>query len=178
VVHDNFPAGVIITKGLGGNGCESFVLAHFHLFIPRPAVGSPAVGSPAVGSPVGGSPLIEIEARVVQRGVPHGLEGTALDPRQVYDPWRRWERDEDEEPWKPPQDEKEVTLRVRVGNKEIERTYFRKDADRAIKAINFANKTKDQISVTIDKIKDTTQKAGVSFKGFRKKKDEDSEDKE
>jgi hypothetical protein len=176
MVHENFPAGVIITKGLGGNGCESFILAHFHLHLFRAPVGSPAVGSPAVGV---GSPFVAIEARVVQRGVPHGLQGTQYDPR-TFDPWRRWEKEweDDDRPWTPPSDEKEVTLKVRVGNKEIERTYFRKDADRAIKAINFANKTKDKINVTVDKIKTTTQKAGVTFKGFRKKKDEDSEDKE
>jgi len=156
MVHDNFPSGVIVTNGLGG-GYQDLIIAQFHLFIG--GVGSPITGSPLVG--------IGIEVEVRGRGVPHGLAGTQYDPR-----WRR--RDEDDyEPWKPEEDEKQVVLRVRVGGKEIERTYFRKDADRVIKAINFANKTKDRFSVTVDKLKDTTQKAAVSFKGFRKKPDEE-----
>lgn len=158
MVHDNFPAGVIITNGLGG-GFQDWIIARFHLFIG-------AIGSPA-------APIIEIEAIVKGRGVPHGLEGTRYDPR--YDPRRR---DDDDEPWLPPSEEKEVILKVRFGNKEIERHYFRKDADRAIKAINFANKTKDNINVTVHKIKDTTKKAAVSFRGFLKKKNEDEEDKD
>jgi len=162
MVHDNLPAGVIVTNGLGG-GYQDWIIARFHLFIG------------GVGSPIIVPPIIEIEAVVKGRGVPHGLEGTKYDPR--YDPRRRRE-DEDDEPWRPPASEKEVVLKVRIGNKEIERHYFRKDADRAIKAINFANKTKDKINVTVKKIKDTTQKAAVSFKGFRKKKNEEEEDKD
>ena len=161
MVHEDCPAGVIITNGLGG-GFETLIIAQFHLFLGI------SIGSPAV-------PIIEIEAIVKGRGVPHGLEGTQYDPR--YDPRRRRE-DEDDEPWLPPSSEKEVILKVRIGNKEIERHYFRKDAERAIKAINFANKTKDKINVTVKKIKDTTQKASVSFKGFRKKKNEEEEDKD
>jgi len=166
MVHDNCPAGVLVTNGLGG-GYQDWIIARFHLFIG--GVGSPITGSPGV-------PPIEIEVVVKGRGVPHGLEGTRYDPR--YDgPWRRREED-DSEPWIPPTSEKEVILKVRIGNKEIERHYFRKDADRAIKAINLANKTRDNINVTVKKVKDTTEKAAVAFKGFRKKKNEEEEDKD
>lgn len=156
-IHKQFPAGVIVTNGLGGN-FNTYIIAQFHLFL-------------GLGF---GSPIIEIEAKVIRRDVPRGLEGTKYDPR--YDPRRR--EDDDNEPWLPPSDEKEVILKIRVGNKEIERHYFRKDADRAIKAINFANKTKDNINVTVNRIKDTTRKAGVSFKRFLKKKNKDEEDKD
>ena len=177
MVHENFPTGVIVTNGLGDD-YQDLIIARFHLFlgdVGSPLVGSPLVGSPLVGSP-GVPPIIEIEAVVKGRGVPHGLEGTRYDPR--YDPrWRR-EDDDDVEPWVPPKDEKEVILKVRIGDKEIERHYFRKDADRMIKALNLTNKTKDNINVTVKKVKDTTQKTSVAFKGFRKKKDEEEEDKD
>jgi hypothetical protein len=156
MVHDNCPAGVIVTGGLGGS-YQDWIIAQFRLFIGRAVA-------------------IEVEVRRPGRGVPHGLEGTQYDPR-YHDRWRRRD-DDDDEPWTPPSDEKEVIFKVRVGSKEIERHYFRKDADRVIKAINLANKTKDNINVTVDKIKDTTRKAGVSFKGFLKKKNEDEEDKD
>jgi hypothetical protein len=143
MVHDNLPAGVIITKGLGGD-YRSWILAQFHLFI-------------GVGSP----PLIEISVRVVG-----GRSGVVARPPVPYYPRPR----DDDELWKPRDDlEKEVIITVRIGDREVERHYFRKNADRAIEAIKLLNTTKDRISVTADKIKDTTQKAIVSLKNLKKK---------
>jgi len=151
VVHDNFPAGVIITNGLGG-GFQDWIIAQFHLFL--------GAGSPPPFA-------IEIEVRKAVTGVPHGLEHTKYDPR-----WRR--RDDDDEPWKPRDDEeKEVIVKVRLGHREIERHYFRKNADRTIKAIKLLNTTKDRITVTADKVKNVTKKPFVFLKNLQKKDDDE-----
>lgn len=156
MVHDNLPAGVIITNGLGGS-FDSWIIAQFHLFLGR--------GSPA---PI----AIEIEVRKADRGVPHGLEGTRYDPRY----WRR--DDDDDEPWKPSKDEKEVVIKLRIGSKEVERHYFRKDAERVIKAVNLLNTTKSKVKgiiVTADKLKDITKKPFVYIKNMRKKDEDEGE---
>ncbi len=146
MVHDNFPSGVIITNGLGG-GFNSLIIAQFHLFL--------------------GLIDVEIEVRKAGGGVPHGLEGTRYDPR-----YRRRD-DDDDEPWKPGEDEKEVVVKIRIGSRKIERHYFRKDADRTIKAINILNTTKDRITVTANKVKNVTKKPFVFLKNLQKKDDDE-----
>ena len=74
----------------------------------------------------------------------------------------------DEEPWQPRDDaEKEVIIKVRLGSKEVERHYFRKNADRAIKAINFLNNTRTRYTITVDEVKNI--KPFVYLKNLRKK---------
>ena len=146
MVHENLPAGVIITNGLGGD-YDQFIIAQFHLFLG-------SIGSPA-------TPIIEVDVKVIG-----GRSGVTTRPDIPYYPRPR----DDEEPWKPRDDlEKEVIITVRIGDREVERHYFRKNADRAIEAIKLLNTTKDRISVTANKIKDTTQKAVVSLKNLKKK---------
>ncbi len=138
MVHENCPAGVIVTGGLGGDA-DQWIIAQFHLFLG----------------------VIDVEVKVVGGG--------GRPDRTLFPPYIRPD-DETDDRWKlRDDDEKEVIIKVRLGSKEIERHYFRKNADRAIKAINFLNNTRTRYTVVVDNIKHNTKKPFVFLKNLRKK---------
>ena len=145
MVHDNFPAGVIITNGLGGPGCGSFILAHFDLFLG-----------------VGGSPLVPVvEVRVIGHG------GSF---RPEYYPRPRDE--EDELVWEPREDEEfEVVIKANLTGRTIERHYFVRKRTQVVVAqvLHFLNTTKSRINVGVGKITKTARDAAVRIRNIGKK---------
>jgi len=147
VVHDNFPAGVIITNGLGGD-FSSWIIAQFHLVF-------------GAGSP----PVVEVEVRVV------GRAGGSTTRPPVYYPPR--EHDEDEEPWKPREDEEhEIVVRVRIGQREVQRHYFvrKRTQTVVIQLINMANVTMKRVSINVGRFIESSKSAAVAIKNFGRKK--------
>jgi len=145
VVHDNLPAGVIVTNGLGGD-FSSWIIAQFHLFL-------------GVGSP----PVVEVEVRVI------GRAGGATTRPPVYYPPR--ERDDDEEPWKPREEEHEVVIRVRIGQREVQRHYFvrKRTQTVVIQLINIVNVTMKRVSINVGKFIESSKSAVVAIKNFGRK---------
>lgn len=146
MVHDNFPAGVIITNGLGGS-YQTWIIAQFHLFL-------------GIGSP----PVVEVEVKLVR-----GVGGATTRPPAYYPPVH----DDDDEPWKPREDtEQEVVIRVRIGSREVQRHYFvRKRTEVVVtKVINMVNITMQRVAINVNKIRETTKSAMVALKNFGRKK--------
>lgn len=146
MVHEDCPAGVIITGGLGGD-YNQWIIAQFHLFL-------------GVGSP----PLVEVDVRIV------GSAGGATTRPPIYYPPRE---DDTDEPWKPREDnEQEVIIRVRIGGREVQRNYFVRKRTEAvmIQVINMVNVTMKRVSISLNKITETSKSAVVALKNLGRKK--------
>ena len=145
MVHEDCPAGVIITGGLGGD-YNQWIIAQFHLFL--------GAGSP---SPV------EVEIKIVR-----GAGGAVTRP-PVYFPPRT---DDDDEPWKPREDvEQEIIVRVRIGGREVNRNYFvRKRTEVVVtQVINMVNVTMQRVAINVDRIKETSKNIVVALKNLGRK---------
>jgi len=146
MVHEDCPAGVIITGGLGGD-YNSWIIAQFHLFLG------------------GGSPApVEIEVRIVG-----GAGGATSRPPVIYPP----RVDDDDEPWKPREDEeREVIIRIRIQGREVQRHYFVKKRTEVVvtQVINMVNVTLKRVAINVNKIRETSKSAIVALKNLGKKK--------
>jgi len=148
MVHDNCPAGVIITNGLGGS-YQSWIIAHFELFL---------------GLGVGSPPIVEVEIKTIR-----GAGGATTRPPVYHRPYE----DDSDEPWKPREDtEQEVVIRVKIGGKEVQRHYFVHKRTEVVitQVINMVNVTMQRVAINVNKIRETTKSAIVSLKNFGRKK--------
>lgn len=141
-IHDEFPAGVLVTNGLGGD-FSTWIAAQFHLF-----------------------PGVEVEV-IVRAG------GSTRRPRYYPPPRERDERyDDDEEPWKPREDEEhEVIIKIRIGQREIQRHYFvhTRTQTVVIQLINMVNVTMERVSINVGKLIKSSKSAVVAIKNFGRK---------
>lgn len=145
MVHEDCPAGVIITQGLGGS-YRSYIIAQTHLFL-------------GLGSP----PLVEVVVEVI-RGA-----GGSFRPETYYPPRRD---EEDDTVWEPREDnEFEVVIRARIGSRDIQRHYFVKTRTQVVVAqvLHFVNTTKTRISVVVGAVSKKAKAAAVSIRNLGKK---------
>ena len=146
MVHDNLPAGVIITNGLGGD-YTTWILAQFDLFL--------GLGSPA---------FVEVGVRVIGGG------GASFRPEVFYP--RPRDDEDDEVIWKPREDEEfEVVIKARIGSRDIERHYFVRKRTQVVvtQVLHFLNTTKTRISVVAGRVTKTVKDAAVRIRNIGKK---------
>lgn len=146
MVHDNLPAGVIITNGLGGS-YQTWILAQFHLFLG-----------------FGGSPSFAEVGITIRGGT-----GSTYQPR--YYPPRDYE-DDDEVVWKPREDEEfEVIITARVGSRDIKRHYFVKKRTQVVmtQVLNFLNTTRSRMSVAAGTLTKTAKDIAIRIRNIGKK---------
>lgn len=141
MVHDDCPAGVIITQGLGGTA-DQWIIAQFHLFLG-----------------------VDVEVEI--RGPRFG-GGASLRPEVYYPPREDedevvWEPREDEE--------YEVIIRVSLGKRDVERHYFVRKRTTVVvtQVLHFFNTTTSRISVGVGVIKKTAKGIVIALRNLGKK---------
>lgn len=137
--HDKFPAGVIITKGLGGS-CETFILAHFHLFLG-----------------------VEVEVRGPRFG-----GGTSLRPEVYYPPREDedeviWEPREDEEY------EVIIKVDIGKKQIERHYFVRKRTQVVVTQVLHFLNTTRSRINVGVGTIRKTAKDVAIALRKLRKK---------
>ena len=152
-VHENFPAGGIITNGLGLNACTGMIITtQFHLFGFEVVV--PPVQTPFEGG--GSFPLAPGEIQGFYKPVQPG-ELPFLTPYD-YDPLAKKKR--------------HVIMSVTFGERKIEKEYLVSDkrANTVVSVINLLNNTKQKISVVAAGLKRITTSAIIRIKNLRRKR--------
>ena len=142
MVHDDCPAGVIITQGLGGTA-DQWIIAQFHLFLG----------------------VIDVEVEI--RGPLGG--GASIRPEVYYPPLRD---DEDEVVWEPRDEEEyEVIIKINLGKRDVERHYFVKKRTTVVVAqvLHFFNTTTSRISIGVGVIKKTAKDIAIALRNLGKK---------
>ena len=142
MVHENLPAGVIVTNGLGGSA-DTWIIAQFHLFLG-------------------------VEVVVEVKGPPRFGGGASLRPEVYYPPREA----EDELVWEPREDDEyEVTIKVRLGERDIERHYFVRKRTQVVvtQVLHFLNTTKTRINVGVGAIRKTAKNIAVALRNLGKK---------
>jgi hypothetical protein len=145
MTHENFPAGYIITDGLGGN---ANVVAEFNLFLG-------SGGSPSIPSP------IQFTVNVVGGG--GSLEPRIHYPQQSADDETIWFPREDEE--------RQVIIKMRIGTKEFERHYFVRKRTSVVvtQVLHFLNITQSRVNIGVGKITQTVKEIGIALRNIGKK---------
>ena len=141
MVHDNLPAGIIITQGLGGTA-NQWIIAQFHVFL-------------------GIEVAVEISTTL--------MGGTSFRPEVYYPPRPDnedevvWEPREDEE--------YEVIIRVSLGKRDVERHYFVRKRTTVVvtQVLHFLNTTTSRISVGVGVIKKTAKDITIALRNLGKK---------
>lgn len=145
-VHDVFPAGSIITNGLGHNYDQGFLIGwQTHLYFVDVSV-APIIIEGLTG---GGTPLAPGEIATLYKPI-EWL--TPRDQRNLLNPG------------------KHVTLKIKLGKIEIEKEYVvhEKTSAMIVQLINFINTTKSRIKVVVDSIKHIAIRAMVRIRNLRR----------
>lgn len=80
------------------------------------------------------------------------------------------EDDDDVEPWRPPEDEQEVIIKIRMGKRKIERHYFvRKRTSKVVtEVLHLLNNTKSKIKIHFNGIQQTAKAIAIKVFNLNK----------
>lgn len=150
LVHQEFPAGAIITNGLGLDaGDGTLITTSWHL------LGLNILVSTEMGTSGGSYPLALGEIKNLYRPVPPEMQ-PYLTPYN-YDPFTK---------------KSVVSVKVEFGKKTFEKNYLisKKRAKTAVSVLNFVNATKDKVSTTVKNLKAVAVRAIIRVKNFGKRR--------
>lgn len=150
LVHQNFPAGILNTKGLGleaGDG--TLITTTWHL------IGFNILVSLEKGNDGGSYPLDFGQIKDLYKPVP-AEQQPYLTPYD-YDPFRK---------------KTVVHIKMMMGETSFEKDYFvsAKRAKTIVSVLNFINATRDKMSATAKNLKKIAIQAIISVKNFRKRR--------
>ena len=152
LTHSNFPAGRIITNGLGGNAGDGLVITtSFHLFVNFQIIVSP----PTV---FGGSrPLAPGESINFFKEVPQDKLHPSLRD-SFYIPSKYDIRPKNH-----------VIIKISFGEKTFEKEYLilKEKTEIVIKMINLINNTKDKVKISTSKIKHIATRVLLKIKNLK-----------
>jgi len=154
-MHENFPAGGIITDGLGMDACKGLAITtKFNLWCGVEITVPPNLGAGHFGG--GSKPLAPGEIKSFYKVLPKEQQPYYLTPLD-YDPFVKTQH---------------VLIKLNFGEKEIERDYVVSDrhARAIIKAMNIINATQSKIAVGVENLKKLAVRASAIIKNLRKKK--------
>lgn len=151
-VHQDFPAGRIITNGLGGNAGDGLVITtQFHLY-PLPIVVT------VVGTGGGSRPLAPGEINTFYKPVQSHMLPQGMPDYLIPKDFRA--------------DGKIVKISVQLRDKTVEKEYVvhPKTGDILVKILNLLQKSKDSVSVLVKNIQKVSNKGKVLIKNLIKHK--------
>jgi len=146
-MHENFPAGTIITNGLGSDACRGFITTHFHLFcgititVPNVSVG-------------GSKPMAPGEIANFYQPVD-------------YQPLNSGK----EVPYEAGRSNNYVKIEISIKDKTYEKEFLVTPRGRKTVAeiLNFVNVTKERISVKVTNLKRIAVRAVVTIRNLWRK---------
>lgn len=155
-MHEDFPAGVIITGGLGGDACEGMLTTTFHLFCGIQVI-VPVAPTIDLNKQGGGSrPLAPGEIKTFWKPVKNQvvtpefytpLDSVEIIPKNI------------------------VTVKMTVGSKTMKKEFIvgSRRLDVIVKVLNITKVGKEKVTATISNIRRVLHNAVVKIFNIRKK---------